>query len=80
MTRVAVVLKEYKEIVLLLIALGGLAYTSPRINNTDADGRLSAIQRQLDALVRLECVTAAVDKLTLAGVSCAGILQPGRVR
>lgn len=73
-SRVVAILKEYKEILILLAAIGGVASFVPRSPTPAAtlesiSAKLDSMNRQLDALVRVQCTTDA--RLTqLAGVRC----------
>lgn len=68
MARVSAILREYKEIVILLLALGGIAAVRP-VHDAGAV-TMEDLGRKVDALIRLQCVTAPPERLALAGIHC----------
>lgn len=83
-TRVLSVIKEWKEIVVLLSAVGGLYIITPKqeplpnaaalqrlTNAVDSlNNRVTVLSAQINALVRVQCAQSEARALDLAGVPC----------
>lgn len=64
-TKVVSILTEYKEIIILLLAVGTIIAARPTAPVT-----LEQLSAKVDALMRLQCVTVSAERLTLAGITC----------
>lgn len=82
--RVVTILKDWKEIIVLIAAVSGLYIASPTRNEVPRDmalarltiavdslnGRVTVLTWQINALIRIQCAQSEARALNLAGVSC----------
>jgi hypothetical protein len=82
MNRVTAVLARYKEILILLAALGAVGASEParRLVGADAapqlEAKVDSLARSMDVLIKLTCLRerANWDLLTVAGIPCAKLV------
>lgn len=87
MKRLITLLKDYKEILILLLAIGAVTQT-PIAKKALAQGppetslsvRVDSIARNVDALIRLQCLRERDkwDDLNLAGIPCERLVNTNR--
>lgn len=77
MSRVVSLVKEYKEILVLLAAVGSAVAVArnptglpEQVTLRQVAAQIDSMSRQMSALVRLQCATADRSQAALSGLKC----------
>lgn len=77
MARVVSFLREYKEIITIILAIGTVAAFTPRraapVTLESLDKRIDSVSMQINALLRMQCFKSDPQQLWLAGINCSNL-------